>query len=139
MRAMLIALPFLALFYNRDSLWLTYSGMIPGAVAIRAFGRVVLILLVPAALGLACSGGVPGPEAIDHRELDRRPGMPCRARDDDRDASTRRRTGRRSRASRAGSTAARSRSIIIRSTDPTFRCHHLDAMWASLSDRSADR
>ena len=53
-RAMLIALPFLALYYGRDSLWLTYSGMIPGAVAIRAFGRVVLILLVPAALGLAC-------------------------------------------------------------------------------------
>jgi hypothetical protein len=53
-RAMLIALPFLALLYNRDSLWLTYSEMIPGAVAIRAFGRVVLILLVPAALGLAC-------------------------------------------------------------------------------------
>jgi hypothetical protein len=53
-RAMLIALPFLTLYYGRDSLWLIYSGMIPGAVAIRALGRVVLILLVPAALGLAC-------------------------------------------------------------------------------------
>jgi hypothetical protein len=52
-RAMLIALPFLALFYAEDSLWLAYSGMLPGAVAIRAIGRVVLILLVPAALGLA--------------------------------------------------------------------------------------
>ena len=53
-RAMLIALPFLALFYGRDSLWLSYNEMIPGGVAIRAIGRVVLILLVPAALGLAC-------------------------------------------------------------------------------------
>ena len=51
---MLIALPFLVLFYQHDSLWLAYSGMIPGAVAIRAVGRVVLFMLVPAALGLAC-------------------------------------------------------------------------------------
>ena len=54
MRAMLIASPFLVLFYGQSSLWLNYSGMIPGAVAIRAIGRVVLILLIPAALGLAC-------------------------------------------------------------------------------------
>jgi len=54
LRAMLIALPFLVLFYNRDSLWLGYSRLIPGAVGIRAVGRVVLILLIPAALGLAC-------------------------------------------------------------------------------------
>ena len=54
LRAMLIALTLLIIFYNHDSLWLAYSGMIPGAVAIRALGRVVLILLVPAALGLAC-------------------------------------------------------------------------------------
>jgi hypothetical protein len=53
-RALLIALPILVVFYNLDSLWLTYSEMIPGAVAIRAIGRVVLILLIPAALGLAC-------------------------------------------------------------------------------------
>ena len=53
-RALLIALPILAIFYGKDSLWLHYSAMIPGAVAIRAIGRVVLILLVPAALGLAC-------------------------------------------------------------------------------------
>jgi len=52
-RALLIAVPFLTLFYARDSLWLSYSGMIPGAVAIRAVGRIVLILLIPAALGLA--------------------------------------------------------------------------------------
>ena len=48
------ACAFLVLFYISDSLWLAYSRMIPGAVAIRAVGRVVLILLVPAALGLAC-------------------------------------------------------------------------------------
>ena len=104
MRAMLIALPFLTLFYDRDSLWLTYSGMIPGAVAIRAIGRVVLILLVPAALGLAC--------LVEY--LDRRRWavaswivvlrVPGRARGDDARPSTRRRTGRRSKTSRAGST-----------------------------------
>jgi hypothetical protein len=52
-RAMLCAVPFLTLFYHQDSLWLGYSSMIPGANAIRAVGRIVLILLVPAALGLA--------------------------------------------------------------------------------------
>jgi hypothetical protein len=54
LRALLIALPFVALFYHHDSLWLGYSAMIPGAIAIRSVGRVVLVLLVPAALGLAC-------------------------------------------------------------------------------------
>jgi hypothetical protein len=54
MRAMLIALPIMSLFFGEDSLWLKYSTLIPGGVAIRAIGRVVLILLVPAALGLAC-------------------------------------------------------------------------------------
>ncbi len=52
-RVMVIALAIVRLFYHQDSLWLGYSEMIPGAVAIRALGRVVLILLVPAALGLA--------------------------------------------------------------------------------------
>jgi hypothetical protein len=54
LRAMLVALPILVIFFDKDSLWLSYSGIIPGAVAIRAIGRVVLLLLVPAALGLAC-------------------------------------------------------------------------------------
>jgi hypothetical protein len=53
-RALLIAVPSVAVFYHRDSLWLAYSGIIPGAIAIRAVGRVVLVLLVPAAIGLAC-------------------------------------------------------------------------------------
>jgi hypothetical protein len=53
LRGLLIALPLLTFFYHRDSLWLGYSGMIPGSIAIRAVGRVVLILLIPMALGLA--------------------------------------------------------------------------------------
>ena len=59
--------------------------MIPGAVAIRAIGRVVLILLVPAALGLACLVEFLDQRRSSHRELDRRLGLPCRARGDDRD------------------------------------------------------
>src|SRR5262249_15978801 len=47
-----IALPMPTLFFHRDSLWLDYSRMIPGAIAIRAVGRVVLIELIPMALGL---------------------------------------------------------------------------------------
>jgi hypothetical protein len=52
-RALLIALPIVVFFYHRDSLWLSYGNMIPGAVGMRAVGRVVLILLIPSALGLA--------------------------------------------------------------------------------------
>ena len=54
LRALLFALPLSALFFLRESLWLAYSEMIPGAIAIRAVGRVVLILLIPLALGLTC-------------------------------------------------------------------------------------
>ncbi|MGP0065949.1 MAG: hypothetical protein ACLQGP_20410 [Isosphaeraceae bacterium] len=53
LRAMLIAVPFLTLFYTVDSLWLEYFRVIPGALAMRAIGRIVLILLIPAALGLS--------------------------------------------------------------------------------------
>lgn len=53
LRAILIAIPFMVLFYAEDSIWLHYSRYIPGAMAMRAVGRVVLILLLPAALGLA--------------------------------------------------------------------------------------
>jgi hypothetical protein len=52
-RALPIALAFVTLFYHHDSLWFRYSSIIPGAAAIRAIGRIVLILLIPAALGLA--------------------------------------------------------------------------------------
>jgi hypothetical protein len=53
LRAMLIAIPFMVLFYAKDSIWLAYSRYLPGATAMRAVGRVVLILVLPAALGLA--------------------------------------------------------------------------------------
>jgi hypothetical protein len=53
LKALLLAVPFLIFFYHRNSLWIGYSGSIPGAVAIRAVGRVVLLLLIPAGFGLA--------------------------------------------------------------------------------------
>ncbi len=53
LKVMVTALAVLLIFHRQDSLWLGYSSLIPGAVAIRAVGRVVLILLVPAAVGLA--------------------------------------------------------------------------------------
>lgn len=52
-RAMLIAAPFVTFYYHTDSLWLDHSAPIPGAVAMRAIGRIVLLLIIPAALGLA--------------------------------------------------------------------------------------
>jgi hypothetical protein len=53
LRALVIALPLVVMFYGSDSLWIKYSGIIPGAIAIRAVGRIILLLLIPAALGLA--------------------------------------------------------------------------------------
>jgi hypothetical protein len=52
-RATLIAIPFMTLFYGNYSVWLNYYHMIPGASAMRAIGRVALVLLIPAGLGLA--------------------------------------------------------------------------------------
>jgi hypothetical protein len=48
-----IALAIIVVYYSSDSLWLRFYGSIPGGIAIRAVGRVVLILLIPAALGVA--------------------------------------------------------------------------------------
>ncbi len=40
-------------FHSQDSLWLGLFDKIPGGIGIRAVGRIVLLLLIPAALGLA--------------------------------------------------------------------------------------
>ncbi|APW62196.1 hypothetical protein [Paludisphaera borealis] len=53
LRVLAVSLAVLALLYDADSLWLGYSLKLPGALAIRAVGRIVLILMIPAALGLA--------------------------------------------------------------------------------------
>jgi len=52
-RALIVAMVLVELFYAHDSLWLRYHDKIPGGIGIRAVGRIVLILLIPAALGLA--------------------------------------------------------------------------------------
>jgi hypothetical protein len=53
LRVLACSLAILALAYNAQSLWLDYSLALPGGAAIRAVGRIVLILMVPAAAGLA--------------------------------------------------------------------------------------
>ena len=52
-RALIVAMVLVVWFYDQDSLWLSFYDKIPGGIGIRAVGRVVLILLIPAALGLA--------------------------------------------------------------------------------------
>jgi hypothetical protein len=52
-RALVVALFVMTLFYHHDSLWLTFHDKIPGAIGLRAIGRIVLIMLLPYALGLA--------------------------------------------------------------------------------------
>jgi hypothetical protein len=51
--ALLFALPLMVVYFDHDSLWLSVYDSIPGGVGIRAVGRVVLILLIPAAFGMA--------------------------------------------------------------------------------------
>jgi hypothetical protein len=133
-RALVIALPILAIFYGRDSLWLTYSGMIPGAVAIRAVGRVVLILLVPAALGLACLV-----QNLDQRRLTIASWivvLVCLAEQavttDTFDAAANR-ASIESLASRVDQ--GRVAFYYHPDDDLPFHRHHLDAMWASLLTR----
>ena len=58
-KVMMIALPFLTLYYHQDSLWLAYCGKIPGAAAIRAVGRSGLAPACPGRAGAGVSGGVP--------------------------------------------------------------------------------
>ena len=120
------------LFYHRDSLWLAYSGMIPGAVAIRAVGRVVLILLVPAALGLACLV-----EFLDRRRWAVASWivvLVCLAEQgvttETFDAAANRAT-----IERLASRIDRGRIAFYYHPDDgqPFHRHHLDAMWASLA------
>jgi hypothetical protein len=52
-RVLLISVVFVVVFDHQDSLWMAVRESIPGGNAVRAIGRVVLILLVPLGLGLA--------------------------------------------------------------------------------------
>jgi hypothetical protein len=133
-KAMMIALPFLALLYNRDSLWLSYSGMIPGAVAIRAFGRVVLILLIPMALGLACFV-----EFLEKRRLAIASwivALVCLA---EQGTTTEAFDAAANRATIEALASRIDRSRVAFYYHPVerrpFDITHLDAMWASLSTR----
>jgi hypothetical protein len=53
LRVLAWSLAILALVYNSQSLWLDHSLKLPGGLAIRASGRIVLIMMIPAAAGLA--------------------------------------------------------------------------------------
>jgi len=53
LRVLALSLAVLVLVYNVESLWLGYSLKLPVGLAIRAVGRIVLILMIPAAVGLA--------------------------------------------------------------------------------------
>lgn len=50
---MIIAILLIVWYYDQPSLWLNFYDKIPGGIGIRAVGRVVLFLLIPAVLGLA--------------------------------------------------------------------------------------
>ena len=50
---LIIAILLIVWYYDQPSLWLNFYDKIPGGIGIRAVGRVVLFLLIPAALGLA--------------------------------------------------------------------------------------
>jgi len=52
-RALIVAIVLVVWFYDHDSLWVGLFNKIPGGIGIRAAGRIVLFLLIPAALGLA--------------------------------------------------------------------------------------
>ncbi|MDG3003437.1 hypothetical protein [Paludisphaera mucosa] len=53
LRILLVAFPLVILLYGHNSLWLACSPWIPGSQAIRVPCRVVLIMVLPAALGIA--------------------------------------------------------------------------------------
>ncbi len=52
-RALIVAMVVIVWIYQVDSIWLSFYTIIPGGIGIRAVGRIVLILMIPAALGLA--------------------------------------------------------------------------------------
>jgi hypothetical protein len=131
-KALVVALAAVLIFYTRDSLWLAYSKIIPGAVAIRAVGRVVLVILVPAALGLAALV-----EFLDRRRwalLSWLVILICLAEQGVKipsfDAAANRAT-----INNLASRIDRTRTAFYYHPDDgqAFYLHHLDAMWASLA------
>ena len=98
----------------------------------RAVGRVVLILLIPAALGLACLVEFLERRGWVRRRLGRRPGVPGRARGDDRDV----RCGGEPGADH-GPRERIDRGRVAFYYHPCerqpFLSYQLDAMWASLA------
>ena len=132
LRAVLIALPLLTLFYHRDSLWLGYSGMIPGAIGIRAVGRVVLILLIPMALGLASLV-----QDLERRRWAVAGGILALACLAEQGITTETFDAAANRATIAGLARRIDRGRVAfyyrPCDDQPFYVYHLDAMWASMA------
>ena len=133
-KGLMIALAAVLIFYSHDSLWLAYSKVLPGAVAIRAVGRIVLVILVPAALGLASLV-----EVLDRRHwglLSLIIILVCLAEQGvyspSFDAAANRAT-----IENLAARIDRSRIAFYYHPDDgrAFYFHHLDAMWASLVAR----
>lgn len=131
-KVMVVALAIVLIFYHHDSLWLDYSRLIPGAVAIRAIGRVVLILLIPAALGLAC--------LVEFLEQRRRAiagwivVLACLAEQGVTTPSFDAAANRASIETLANRVDRSQRTFYYHPDDDRpFSEHHLDAMWASLA------
>jgi hypothetical protein len=132
LKALVVALVAVLIFYTHDSLWLAYSNIIPGAVAIRAVGRVVLVILVPAALGLAALV-----EFLDRRRcavLSWLIILVCLAEQGVTNPSFDA-AANRAAINNLADRIDRTRVAFFYHPDDgqAFHLHHLDAMWASLA------
>jgi hypothetical protein len=131
-KALVVALAAVLIFYTHDSLWLAYSDIIPGAVAIRAVGRVVLVILVPAALGLAAVV-----EFFDRRQravLSWLIILVCLAEQGVTNPSFDAAANRAAIDNLAGQIDRTQIAFFYHPDDgQAFHRHHLDAMWASLA------
>jgi hypothetical protein len=128
---MLTALPIMVLYPGADSLWLTYCWSIPGASAIRAIGRVSLILLVPAAVGLAALV-----EFLQHKRLGLASWIVvliCLA-EQGMTPKTFDAVANRTKIEELARQVDRSRAAFYYHPcgDQPYYVYHLDAMWASL-------
>lgn len=133
--AVVAALPVIVLFEFNDTLWIYVFEKVPGGSAIRAVGRVGLLMLVPAAIGLAAFFAAPATR--------RRPvlacgiGLACLAEQGITTPSYDKAANRARIEMLATRVDRRAEAFYYRpSTEGTAPWkYHLDAMWASLESR----
>ena len=128
--ATVVALWAIVLLENQESLWYHVYERVPGAKAIRAVGRIGLLVLIPASIG--CAAFFATPWARRHRRLAGLLGLACLVEQGVTTPAFDKRVDRERVAALARQVDPAAAAFYLHSNSAVFYVYQIDAMWMSM-------